>query len=129
MSDPANVGTKPSLAELEQSLRQSSFRQNYPTLLGLRPAFPGQMPTGFDARSGNFVEGMTLLDWFAGMALQGILASGKEENDFGGAGKLGLTSEAYTYAVCMMDSRADELDSIAKYLAEQEKYLAEQENR
>lgn len=39
------------------------------------PAFPGQMPTGFDARSGNFTEGMSLRDWFAGMALQGLLAN------------------------------------------------------
>lgn len=36
------------------------------------PAFPGQMPTGFDPRSGDFNEGMSLRDWFAGMALQGL---------------------------------------------------------
>lgn len=33
------------------------------------PAFPGQMRTGFDPRSGEFNEGMTLRDYFAGQAL------------------------------------------------------------
>ena len=32
------------------------------------PAFPGQQPTGFDPRSGNFNEGMTLRDYFAAHA-------------------------------------------------------------
>lgn len=36
------------------------------------PAFPGQQPTGFDPRSGNFNEGMTLRDYFAGQALVSI---------------------------------------------------------
>lgn len=33
------------------------------------PAFPGQMPTGYDPRSGNFNEGMSLRDYFAAQAM------------------------------------------------------------
>lgn len=39
------------------------------------PAFPGQMATGYDARSGNYNEGMTLRDYFAAKALQGFLSN------------------------------------------------------
>lgn len=43
------------------------------------PAFPGQMPTGMDPRSGNFEPGMTLRQWFAGLAMQGELAYSQED--------------------------------------------------
>lgn len=33
------------------------------------PAFPGQQPTGYDPRSGNFNEGMALRDYFAASLL------------------------------------------------------------
>jgi len=37
------------------------------------PAFPGN--DGPNANNPDFQTGMTLLDWFAGMALQGIIAT------------------------------------------------------
>jgi hypothetical protein len=60
------------------------------------------MPTGYDARSGNYNEGMTLRDYFAAAAMQGLLAA-DSGND--------LTYEkgaemAYMQADAMLEKRA-----------------------
>ena len=73
------------------------------------PAFPGQMPTGYDPRSGNYFVGMTLRDYFAGQAMQAILSlrqnyltAGKEA-----PGKEGrfLAQAAYEQADAMLAAR------------------------
>jgi len=56
------------------------------------PAFP-------HSRLGSDADGMTLLDWFAGMAMQGLLASTKT-ND-----ALVIAKDAYIIANAMLAQR------------------------
>ena len=66
------------------------------------PAFPlAPCGTG-DPRDGmaGGSEGMTLRDWFAGMALQGIIASGRVCVDHADAAR-----DAYCYADAMLAAR------------------------
>lgn len=70
------------------------------------PAFPGQVPTGYDPRSGNFVEGMSLRDWFAGKALEGELASQSSEvGEWPNKAALSLASRCYAIADAMLAAR------------------------
>lgn len=59
-------------------------------------------------QDGWLQEGMDLRDWFAGMALQGFLASDRRTPD--------VSKEAYRYADAMMEARKmttkDRLDRI-----------------
>ena len=65
------------------------------------PAFP-QTFRGDEARAAvdYGLGGMTLRDWFAGQALNGMLANQNREYDFGGAGK-----DAYAFADAMIAER------------------------
>jgi hypothetical protein len=75
------------------------------------PAFPGQMPTGYDPRSGNYFEGMTLRDYFAAAALSGIMAdpeTGSEEcfsEEDIMQSRRDTALAAYGYADAMLDAR------------------------
>jgi hypothetical protein len=60
------------------------------------PAFPTQNGTRND-------QGMTLRDWFAGMALQGMLASCRPGYSYQIAED--ATSEAFRYADAMLSAR------------------------
>ena len=65
------------------------------------PAFPRTWVTGEGARDYRVWTaegGMTLMDWFAGRALQGLLASGRGTTE-------GYAREAYQYARDMLEAR------------------------
>ena len=64
------------------------------------PAFPAQH---FDLADGE--HGMTLLDWLAGMAMQGFLASGNCTPDYVGKH---LVSDSYALARAMLKERSKE---------------------
>jgi hypothetical protein len=61
-------------------------------------AFPAQH---FDLAEHE--HGMTLLDWFAGMAMQGFLASGKCTPDYVG---MHLVADSYALARSMLAERS-----------------------
>ena len=65
------------------------------------PAFPGQMDTGLDQRAGNFNQGMTMRDYFAGIALGALLTQGnaRRVSDTGWGGR------AYEIADAMLEAR------------------------
>ncbi len=67
------------------------------------PAFPGQMPTGFDPRSGNYFEGMTLRDWFAGQAACGYCS----REDSIRAHYDAIAADAYGIADAMLEARKE----------------------
>lgn len=78
------------------------------------PAFPGQIPTGNDPRSGNYVEGMTLRDYFAAKALTGITSNDacmKEAMQMSVTGNMdrpvrdAVADIAYRYADAMLAAR------------------------
>lgn len=66
------------------------------------PAFPTKMPS-IDPRECGFYtnEGMSLCDWFAGMAMQGLLASGTNDN----VGVSSIVKHAYAISEAMMAIR------------------------
>jgi hypothetical protein len=64
------------------------------------PAFPAQH---FDLADGE--HGMTLLDWFAGMAMQGFLASGKCTPDYV---RKHLVADSHALARSMLAERSKE---------------------
>jgi hypothetical protein len=61
------------------------------------PAFPAQH---FDLADGE--HGMTLLDWYAGQAMQGFLASGNCTPDYVGKH---LVADSYALARAMLAER------------------------
>lgn len=66
-----------------------------------RPENPPAFPRTGDQESITPQEGMTLRDWFAGMALQGLLALERYENDIGHNAVM-----AYALAEDMLTERA-----------------------
>jgi hypothetical protein len=61
-------------------------------------AFPGKLETGFNRR------GMSLQDYFAGLAMQAMIISGRHSPAFGSASKM-LAIEAYGVADAMLAER------------------------
>lgn len=78
-----------------------AFPQHDLSGYGMGPAMRGFVPG--DEMSGRYeVEGMSLRDWFAGKALQGLLASGDEQCEaFAEAAHY-----AYSYADAMIAERS-----------------------
>ena len=68
------------------------------------PAFPSatRVEVCEDGQlAATFTPGMTLLDWFAGQALAGLLASGPHDCEADG-----IAHDAYLHAQAMIDRRA-----------------------
>lgn len=68
------------------------------------PAFPRTIPIYDNGARPNVTEGMTLRDWFAGKALQGMIARtnwGIEDD------ARDISDEAYGYADAMLKAREE----------------------
>jgi hypothetical protein len=71
------------------------------------PAFPGSWHPEIGWSTRGMPEGMSLRDWFAGMALQGIIACPEPAPDADNIKELTLilANAAYTYADAMIAAR------------------------
>lgn len=97
--------------KLTQVESQLAAKDGYPADDG-GPAFPGKVPEiqtltytngkTVDVKTGKHVPcaGMSLRDWFAGMALQGQLAAGRPINDY-------TVADSVTIAGCLVNQLAD----------------------
>lgn len=68
------------------------------------PAFPRTVQRWNDSL--DHVEGMSLRDWFAGQALQGVASGFWSNSDMSVLGPRGLAESAYEFADAMLAARA-----------------------
>lgn len=65
-------------------------------------------PFPFQFQEGHFAEGMTMREWYAGMAMQGALASMKDPDETCFTSAATLAEHAFGYADAMLAEAAKE---------------------
>ena len=67
------------------------------------PAFPFYL--GINHRESEYVKGMTMLDYFAAKALQGMLAADESYREYSAEEGACIADQAYAIASAMLKSR------------------------